>query len=1177
MRLKSIKLAGFKSFVDATTVPFSSNMTAIVGPNGCGKSNIIDAVRWVMGESSAKNLRGESMTDVIFNGSTGRQPVGQASIELIFDNTEGRLQGEYAAFTELSIRRKVTREGVSQYYLNGTKCRRRDVTDIFLGTGMGPRSYAIIEQGMISKLIESKPEDLRVYLEEAAGISKYKERRRETENRMRRTQDNLDRLSDIREELGKQLQHLKRQANAAEKYAEFKKEERLTNAKLNTLHWQRLNSELATKQAHIQEYEEQIQDAVLAKNTNENQLDTLRTQIEEAQENFNRIQAKFYQVGTEIATLEQQLQYQKNRLNEQQNLLSQLNTEIEDLGSALTEENLKLDDILIDLETIMIEIEEHEAQCDELSISLETRSRELDAWQTKWEQFNHDNASVRQAAEIAQSKIQQQESRLRELSLREEKLTQEHDTIKQNIDEVDIHDLQEEALIAKEQLDDTEIKIEQVSPSINQHKTEIETLNQNKSNAFKVISEKKAILASLLTLQQGHLADNAEDVSSWFAQYGFENPRKLVELLDVSEGWEQAVEHVLADWLNSSMLDPDALNDGSELLKNIQESRLSINILSTQNLQQECADSKKTCYPTLADHVKGAAYLQDMLSDIHLAGSFDDAVKIRATLSAKQSVITQNGLWMGPGWVKYSVPEDAENSVLIRAKRIQQTQNELAELEQTYSDLENQIDRHEKELSSLQEEYANLNHQKQTQEASIRKLDQIIHSHSAKLDQLQVRLKRNEEDRAEVRLNQEDIAISLEESREVWQESMAKLEENAEEREAFLGEKEQILTNLELARGQLKDAQTVYHDKKMLKQQKQSQQMLLNQSIQRIEIEIEQRHLKINQAQGEDCIDHNMIDELKLQLEGLLESRLSFEEKLKVARESVDQLQTKQRDEELKRNSFESNIASARDALSTLRMDAQALTINQKNVSDKILSDDFQIENMVELLTDSDTENSLGDALTQLANKISRLGSINLAAIEEYQIQSERKAHLDEQNEDLSDALDTLLAAIKKIDKETRIRFKETYDQVNEGLQKLFPKIFGGGNAYLELTDDNLLETGVQIIARPPGKKNATIHLLSGGEKSLTAIALIFAIFELNPAPFCMLDEVDAPLDDANVGRFANIVKEMSDQVQFIYISHNKVSMERAEQLMGVTMHEPGVSRLVSVDIEQAAAMVESV
>ena len=1173
MRLKSIKLAGFKSFVDATTVPFSTNMTAIVGPNGCGKSNIIDAVRWVMGESSAKNLRGESMTDVIFNGSTGRQPVGQASIELLFDNTEGRLNGEYAAFSEISIRRKVTREGVSQYYLNGSKCRRRDVTDIFLGTGMGPRSYAIIEQGMISKLIESRPEDLRVYLEEAAGISKYKERRRETENRMKRTQDNLDRLADIREELGKQLQHLKRQANAAERYSEYKKDQRLSTAKLNALHWLNLSTDFEEKQTLIREHELIIEDSVLAKNTNENLIDTLKTKIEADQENFNAVQAKYYQSGAEIATLEQQIQYQKNRSLEQQNTIQHLEKTIETLNSSISFENERLLNTKQESEDLAFELEEAEAKADSLSFSLEEQSQSLDNWQESWDIFNQQNASSHQAAEVSQTKIQEYENRIRELSLKHEKLLTEQDSIRNQMDDVDLSELNEELLILNEQLDEIVGQISNLEPLLISKTETIEQLKSQKSETYKDLTEQKAVLASLKTLQQGIMGDNSGKIQEWLTKNGYSDSSQVLSTIKTSSGWEQAVEHVLGTWLDAYILHENHPKDQKlNFYQTIANNKLTMNFVESQNPAEE-----KVISGRLAEYVSGAEGLLTQLNAIHTAETLSEGLLIRESMQAFESVVTKDGYWLGKHWVKFYFPQEQQSGLLVRVQKIKDLEISIKEAEQELVHLTSTIDATLIELAQQNEKLDHLKQNKELKVTNIRKLEQVITASQAKNDQFIVRLERNQEDILEISTHKEDINCSLEEVRAVWQESMTQLDAFSDQREHLQSEKERIVSGLDEVRRQSKEAQNKAHELQLVRQQNENQKLLISQTIQRFNLELEECNSKISSLNQSDSIDDELIENLTLQLEGLLETRLVNEEKLNNTRSKIEELNFKLRDEEHKRNNFESQVSAAREALTAFRMEAQAISINQKNIIEKIENDDFKLKEIIQQLQSEDSEKALSDLLAQLDTKISRLGSINLAAIEEFQVQSERKEHLDEQNEDLMDALETLMTAIKKIDKETRIRFKETYDQVNEGLQRLFPKIFGGGNAYLELTDDNLLETGVQIIARPPGKKNATIHLLSGGEKSLTAIALIFAIFELNPAPFCMLDEVDAPLDDANVGRFAHIVKEMSSQVQFIYISHNKVSMEKADHLMGVTMHEPGVSRLVSVDIEQAAAMVESI
>jgi chromosome segregation protein len=1178
MRLKSIKLAGFKSFVDATTVPFTTNMTAIVGPNGCGKSNIIDAVRWVMGESSAKNLRGENMTDVIFNGSSGRQPVGQASIELLFDNSEGRLTGEYAAFSEISIRRKVTREGLSQYYLNGTKCRRRDVTDIFLGTGMGPRSYAIIEQGMISKLIESKPEDLRVYLEEAAGISKYKERRRETENRMRRTQDNLDRLSDIREELGKQLQHLKKQANAAERYAEYKQEERLSSAKLNALRWQAIAGEAEQKVAKEREYEIQIEDAVLGKNTNENQIDSLRTKIEQEQERFNSIQAKYYQSGAEIASLEQKLQYEKNRLHEQKNMLDILLQEVASLEIKITEDNEQLALLDVQLDDLQIDIEEREAASEQLSRDLDQQSRALDAWQSDWEAFNHQSANTRQSAELAQSHIQQHENRLRELTQRAEKLLNEKTAIELEIADVDMDVLKEDAVLLEEQMESISDEIASIEPKIHSLSLQRDQLKKQQATIYTKISEERAVLASLNTLQQSIYGDQSDRISSWSLNNGFADCSRLLDQLQVEPGWEQAVEQVLSGWLDAFVLANEMSNHVKDVsfLSQLLSEKLSMNFVIKEPAAGSAISSECHISGSLNEKIKGGASLSGMLCSIFTAETLEEALEKRCSLTSDQSIITKDGYWIGADWLRFYYPDEAHSGVLVRAQKIQSLESSIIEHEHSFQALDADIEQASQEAASLEQLLYARQQQLLSFQAEARKVEQFIVTNQTKMDQYQLRLLRSKEDLEEVNSAQEETSCLLDEARTIWQEAMEKLEIISERRDELLSEKESILSKLEQIRNQARDAQNNVHQKQLARQQQENQIMLLKQNVQRLSLERAHKNDKITTLSNSEEVDDSHIQDMQIQLEGLLETRLTNEHKLTDARQKLEQAVQFLREEEANRSGFENSILAAREALSALRLEIQALRINQRNLTEKIQADDFSLQEILELLSEEDKEAVLIQHLEQLAAKITRLGSINLAAIEEFKIQSERKEHLDAQNEDLTDALETLLAAIRKIDKETRIRFKETFDQVNEGLQRLFPKIFGGGNAYLELTDDNLLETGVQIIARPPGKKNATIHLLSGGEKSLTAIALIFAIFELNPAPFCMLDEVDAPLDDANVGRFANIVKEMSSQVQFIYISHNKVSMERADQLMGVTMHEPGVSRLVSVDIEQAAAMVES-
>ena len=1166
MRLKSIKLAGFKSFVDATTVPFPTNMTAIVGPNGCGKSNIIDAVRWVMGESSAKNLRGESMTDVIFNGSTGRQPVGQASIELLFDNTEGKLTGEHAAFTEISIKRKVTREGVSQYYLNGSKCRRRDVTDIFLGTGMGPRSYAIIEQGMISRLIESKPEELRVYLEEAAGISKYKERRRETENRMKRTQENLERLTDIREELNKQLSHLKRQANAAEKYAEYKKDERYNTALLNALNWRDLDLQLQSKNKLVNESEVLIEKSLHDKTSNQSLIESARIALEERQEQFNKVQGKYYASGAEIAKVEQQLKFQKERLVQQDRDLAQLQQELAQTEEQIAVNQQQLEELELVLEESMPQLEMAQESLEQSNTDLDDKEIVMRSWQEEWDRFNNESSSVRQKAELEQSAIQQAESRITQLIERRDRLAREKEELdsQKQVDDSDSLTLEKEEL--ELQLEESIGISETLYADLDGLRTELDTLNAQHSSIKSQVAEKNAVLASLRTLQQAALASDGKDSEEWLKQHGFDSSSLLVDGLVVDSGWEKAVESLLSNLLQARIATRDQIKSAD-----YQGMDHAVALIAQND--GSFVDAKPN---TLASCIKGAEALHSWLNTVKLAENEEDAFQNLDSLGEGESIITKQGLWLGRSWLVNNVAHEAQSGMVERKEQILELEQELPKLADNEAALLQDVEVKREKLKSLEVELRENEKQSQLLTQKVGQLASQQSANEAKREQFNLRLKRVQDDMTESALNLEVESEKLEAAREAWQEAMSGLDVFADKKDELIEKRETLQLTLDDARQRAREIQTSVHQLQLEHQQKLSQKQNIQHSLDHAKsfyAQLEQKQANLSQA---DRVDEDSIADLELTLEGLLEARLQDEDRLALARTELEREAQALRDAESERVTFESKIQEQRSRLEQLRMECQAFEINKASLLEQIVKDEFDLDTLCESLTEEHTESSLQEEIGRLQMRVQRLGPINLAAIDEFQTQSERKEYLDAQHEDLSEALDTLASAIRKIDKETRVRFKETYDQVNEGLQRLFPKIFGGGSAHLELTDDDLLETGVMIIARPPGKKNATIHLLSGGEKALTALALVFAIFELNPAPFCMLDEVDAPLDDANVGRFANMVKEMSSHVQFIYISHNKVSMEKADQLMGVTMHEPGVSRLVSVDVEEAAAMVEA-
>lgn len=1165
MRLKSIKLAGFKSFVDATTVSFPYNMTAIVGPNGCGKSNVIDAVRWVMGESSAKNLRGESMTDVIFNGSSARQPVGQASIELVFDNTSGKLQGEYAAFSEISIRRKVTREGLSQYYLNGSKCRRRDVTDIFLGTGMGPRSYAIIEQGMISRLIESKPEELRVYLEEAAGISKYKERRRETENRIARTQENLERLSDIRDELGKQLAHLQRQAKAAERYKEYRQSERWLNAKLNTLEWQGLDEQAKTLRAAILRAETAIEKSVLDRTENEGLIETLRLSHETHQEGVSAIQAKYYESGADIAKLEQEIKYRKERMQQRTSALAKLALERATLSERLTETRRELEESSGEAEVILPELELQQERLEALNEQLAQGIDALEQWQSQWEAFDQRyHQSVRQR-QVSEDKLSQLKRSVEDKQKRIVRLESEREELSALLDEVDDAELVHVLAELDAKVSARQNRCDELLGLLERSNDELERLREQKSSKAQALSERQAVLASLKTLQASALRRQQGNDAGVLSEFGIDPEQRLYSQLTLDKAWEPAVEHVLGDFLNAICCDQLVLPQ--EAVARLSSHVSLLDLSSSEGTSIEPG--------SLAEAVSGASGLSVLLNQVHKVDTLDDAMQRRAQLKEGHSLIVSDGTWVGREWVRYYKPATESVGLVSREQEIAETSEivetlsaEVAQLEAAAAEAQELVRRYQGESSQQQRDL-------QLCQAERSKRLAEKSAQDARNEQRSLRMNRNYEDLEELREQLGQDMEQTETERCLIEEAAFEIEELEQERDRYLERKRRIQGDNDELSQTIRRLQNEAHALQLNQQKKLNQQNMLEMSLRRLEEDlarVESEHEDI--AASEDDEDH--VEELDGQLEGLLDRRLAIESRLSEAKNAMEVDAQALKEAEHRRSDCERTIQQQRTELEQRRMEKQAIDINQAAFKEKVEVDEYALEQLLEALESEDTVPALKQELATLAQKIQRLGAINLAAVDEYKEQSERKEYLDAQNDELTEALETLLAAIRKIDKETRARFKETYDQVNEGLQRLFPRIFGGGSAYLDLTDADLLETGVSIIARPPGKKNSTIHLLSGGEKALTAIALIFAIFELNPAPFCMLDEVDAPLDDANVGRFARIVKEMSDRVQFIYISHNKVSMEKADQLMGVTMSEPGCSRLVSVDVEEAVSLAEA-
>ncbi|MBT2772783.1 chromosome segregation protein SMC [Halomonas sp. ISL-60] len=1164
MRLTSIRLVGFKSFVDPVTVPFDGNMTAIVGPNGCGKSNIIDAVRWVMGESSAKTLRGESMADVIFNGSTGRKPISQASIELKFDNRDGGMGGVYAQYAEIAVRRLVTRDGQSNYFFNGQKCRRRDIADLFMGTGLGPRSYAIIGQGMISRLIEARPDDLRSTLEEAAGISKYKERRRETENRMRRTQENLERLDDIREELDKQLERLKRQAEAAKRYQDLKEQEYRLKGELALLRGRALRAEQSHQESRVRELEIAVEKDVFGVRQCETRLEQAREQHDELSEVLDRHQQQFFETTTRIARLEQDQAHRRSRETQLASDIATARRELDEQRRVSEGDQARLaaiderfDDLLPEHEALEEQLESLEQALADASPALEAAEQQWADAETRWRDASRD-------ADRSQDQLRDLEQRIARLQAENQRRRQQRSEV------ADLTALREEHAVCEAQLADAQQQAEGFQTQRDQWqqrygdaKAAYQQATQARDQQRAELSQRQGELASLQALMDAALADHDPAIGTTLEAHGLADAPQLGEVLQVAPGWETLVSWLLAPWLNARLVAREQLAALPEALA------------TDWRLIDQTSPAASASGQRLDGLVKNAGALGEWLASIHYTQTAEEAKQQVAHLAPGESVVSQDGVWLGRGWLSQQANGEGIDGLLLTRRRYAELTTQRESEEQALALAEEQCEAASETIETLEQTREQQAEQERAHATTLQRLAVKERSLAQRLEHLESRATELDAELAQLQEDEAELALTIDEQRARWDVAMEQLERAAQAREASAEQRNQQRE----AREQL----TQQHAP--LKAQQQAL------ALERERLSAERDSLRSQQARSSDSEERLALriaeleesremliepDELAgEELEELLHQREQQEGRLNATKQQAQGLAEQLRNDELARQQHERNLEQSREQLQQRRMDAQALALKAATQDEQLAELGHNVETLTEQLPQEATETRWQELLEGTTDKIRRLGAINLAAIEEYDQQAERRNYLEAQHAELTEALETLERAIKRIDQETRVRFRETFEQVNTGLQTLFPRVFGGGAAWLTLTGDDLLETGVAIMARPPGKKNSTIHLLSGGEKALTALSLVFAIFQLNPAPFCMLDEVDAPLDDANVGRYARLVKEMSENVQFIYITHNKIAMEAAERLMGVTMQEPGVSRLVSVGIEEAAALVD--
>ena len=1163
MELKSIKVAGFKSFADPTVIPLQSRLTAIVGPNGCGKSNVVDAVRCVL-SGGARQLRGGSLGDIVFNGSTNRKPVGQAAVELLFDNSDGRLQGEYAAYNQICIRREISRDGGSQYYLNGTRCRRRDAVDLILGTGL---KYAIVEQGMITRLIEAKPEDLRLYLEEAAGTSQYKERRREAENRLRHTKENLERLSDVRLEQEKQLSHLQRQANAAEKYQILKQEEQLVKAQLQALNWRNLAIVLVEQEANLQAVMGQLETHQLTQTELQIHIKQCRDQEQTEALALADIQAQYYEMGTAIVRVEQQLQQHRQQQQQLQQELLRLEQTKQGLQQHCAQDQQRIQAF----EQEIIKLEPHilhsQEQVQHSIQHLQAAEQAMQQWQKAWDEFQHDAAKTTQLVEVEQTRLQH----LQQTQLNTE---QRLNRMQQEQQQLQLVAIKEEIKLLNAELDDVQANTSQIQKQLQQTLQSITAqraihseLSQQLDKARQTLQQSQGRHASLQALQQAALGNNDQNLVNWLqAQNLMAHPR-LVQTLQVTPGWELAVETVLGDYLQAVCV--ENVLAFSAQLADFKQGQLSL-------IQPKLEESKEVVVPatiSLQSKIKGDFALPSWLEPIYVADDLTSALILLANLKSHESVITRDGIWLAPQWVRIAKPIDVQAGLLQREAELQTLVRNISHQEQAIAKIQQQLTLNQTELVQIEQQRDQWQQQLREQTTSAGSLQAQLSAKNARLEHMQQRTQVLAQELQETQLHLTQTQLQAQQTQANWQQASQLMQQQSEQRQILLQEREHYQQYLVTQRKQTQTEQQTLSQQQMQLESTQKQVHFLQQTVQRAESQL--LELADNQQTLQEELS-TVIDPqqaLAANLQTLVTERTAMEQALQTAQQQVNLTKSVLVQQEKSRTELEEQLLQARDALEQARIQQQVLQLKQTGHLEKILELGAVLDDLLNNLPPEAEQKMWEEKVVRVEQRIQRLGAINLAAIEEYQQLAERNEYLNAQHNDLLEAIATLESAIRKIDQESRTRLQDTYDKVNESFKTLFQRIFNGGNASLELTEDNWQSTGIVVRAQPPGKRNSTIHLLSGGEKSLTAIALIFALFQLNPAPFCMLDEVDAALDEANVARFCHLVKEMALQVQFIFISHNKQTIATAQQLIGITMHEPGVSRMVAVDMEEAMAL----
>jgi len=1165
LRLTHLKLAGFKSFVDPMTLHIHGHRVAVVGPNGCGKSNIMEAIRWVLGESNARELRGDSMQDVIFNGSANRKPISRASVELHFDNSLGGAAGEWSQYAEIAVKRVMERDSGSSYFINNSQVRRRDVADLFLGTGLGGHAYAIIGQNTISRIVEAKPEELRVFLEEAAGISRYKERRRETELRLRDTRANLARVEDIRSELVKQVARLQSQAEVAAEYQRLQQSLASTQSQLWLLKKRAaaINWEKAKRQVERLANELEAQVAQLRKT--ESEIEHLRQAHHASLEVVHLAQGRYYEANALVSTMEQQLKHEQENRERLAAQLAQIETQQEKLTLQQNERQSELTALASAHEIALKQVAADSAALETSRVNLPVLEQAWQAAQAQLAITRSALAQTEQAIQLETAHLQQGHHNSSGLQQRRQKLMDEMaglvfpDASQIEAGEAQIRLLEEQLQLLEAEIADLQQR-EQVLAA------ELPQQHQTVREQARLVAQLETQRATLQKIQ--HSIGHEAELDAWFKQSGWDGGQRFWECLTVPEKWETAVESVLGARLNAVMV-----QDLNQIPGTSRPPVAAVFCKGGDGLARQVQDNGRA--PLLAyigaPDPSAKAVLEDWLAGVHVLADDDDVASARHALRPGEALVNRSGDVFTAHSASFYAPHSALHGVLER-------QRELEQIECNRPQADAELLRVQAALAQSEQALHNLRHQLAENRHSQRQQAAVLQAQRLEIQRLQQQYRHGLDRRQRLEAELQEILSQLAAAEAQSAQSEGVLRALREQLPGLLSERDSQQQECQSAEQKLAEARNLLLQDERKAQASVFDEKTICNKINELENYVNSildnhKALAMQRAECEKALTALAGDESKAVFEQALKIKHQREQELAEARNRMNETEQHLQAHERSRLQVEQQLHPQRDKLEQGRLQEQQARLHFEYCAGELSATGADEATLEQALPAAAKPGALERLAAETEAQMTQLGPVNLAAITELASERERNAYLESQSQDLNDAVETLEDAIRRIDRETRGRLQQTFDEANRHFSELFAVLFAGGQARLVLLGEEILDTGVQVFAQPPGKKNTSIHLLSGGEKALTAIALVFALFKLNPAPFCLLDEVDAPLDDSNTERFCEMVKKMSEHTQFLFVSHNKITMEMAQQLIGVTMQESGVSRIVDVDIEAAIRM----